>query len=136
MVIVSRYLGTAKSFDDDLITAFGNWFFRTSINFCFTRGLGWRYTDPMVIYRAVRRDVPERLDLFDSEAYQPMERWFNTKVSWEPLMSMRAARAKMSVGEIPGDEPPRIGGERKLQIVRWGATFLGQIVKEYLRGGR
>ena len=32
--------------------------------------------------------------------------------------------------EIPEDEPKRIGGERKLQIIRWGAAYLTQIIKE------
>jgi hypothetical protein len=33
--------------------------------------------------------------------------------------------------EIPGDEPPRIGGERKLRIWRWGAALYFQIWREY-----
>ena len=32
MVIVSRYKDNAKSYDDDLITSFGNWLFRFLIN--------------------------------------------------------------------------------------------------------
>ncbi len=32
MVIVSRYAGDAKSYDDDAVTAFGNWLFSTSIS--------------------------------------------------------------------------------------------------------
>jgi glycosyltransferase involved in cell wall biosynthesis len=93
MVIVSRYLVPARSYDDNPITRFGNWLFRTLINFCFTRTLPWRYTDPMVIFRALRKDLPERLGLFEADAYEPMERWFRTTISWEPLMSIRAARA-------------------------------------------
>ena len=38
----------------------------------------------------------------------------------EPVNSVRAAKAKLKVAEIPGDEPPRIGGEPKLQVLRWG----------------
>lgn len=33
MVIVSRYLDGAKSEDDDVITAFGNWLFTKTVNF-------------------------------------------------------------------------------------------------------
>jgi hypothetical protein len=36
------------------------------------------------------------------------------------------------VAEIPGDEPARIGGERKLQIIRWGLVFLYQVFMERL----
>ena len=32
MVIVSRYLGKAKSDDDDLLTGFGNWLFTKTVN--------------------------------------------------------------------------------------------------------
>jgi hypothetical protein len=34
------------------------------------------------------------------------------------------------VSEIPVGEPARIGGERKLQVVRWGAAYLLQTVRE------
>ena len=34
------------------------------------------------------------------------------------------------IGEIPGDEPERIGGERKLEIIRWGAAYYFQFVRE------
>ena len=32
----------------------------------------------------------------------------------------------MKVGEIPVDEPERIGGERKLKILKWGAAYYFQ----------
>ena len=35
MVIVSRYLGNAKSYDDDFITAFGNKIFVKKLNVFF-----------------------------------------------------------------------------------------------------
>ena len=35
MVKVSRYLGDAKSADDTLMTAFGNWMFTTAVNILF-----------------------------------------------------------------------------------------------------
>jgi hypothetical protein len=55
---------------------------------------------------------------------------FSTNVSWEPLLSIRAAKRGLKVGEIPGDEPKRVGGERKLQVWRWGAAFIYQILRE------
>ena len=51
MVIASRYLGPAKSDDDDTLTAFGNWMFTRLINLCH----GGRYTDAMGIYRDTGR---------------------------------------------------------------------------------
>src|SRR3989338_9219990 len=120
MVIVSRYAKGAKSDDDDVITGFGNWMFRTLINICH----GACYTDPMVIYRAYKKQLIYDLDLDKDKSYEKEERLFKTNISWEPLLSIRAAKRKLKIDEIPGDEPARVGGERKLQIWRWGAAFL------------
>ena len=54
MVIASRYLGSAKSEDDDIATSFGNWLFTRTVNILH-RG---NYTDVMVIFRAYRKNVP------------------------------------------------------------------------------
>jgi glycosyltransferase involved in cell wall biosynthesis len=129
MVIVSRYLGDAKSEDDSLVTRFGNWMFTTLINVCH----GGHYTDAMVIYRGYKKSLFHDLQLTDDSAFTLPEKLFFTKVSVEPLLSIRAARARLKVTEIPGDEPARIGGERKLQIIRWGLAFLYQVLTETLR---
>jgi hypothetical protein len=34
------------------------------------------------------------------------------------------------VAEIPGSEPPRIGGARKLQVLRWGAAYYFQFLRD------
>ena len=62
------------------------------------------------------------------------EKLFFCKISWEPLLSARAAKMGLRVAEIPGDEPPRIGGERKLLIWRWGAAYYYQIWREFFGG--
>ena len=128
MVIVSRYLPPAKSADDDVVTAFGNWFFTTSVNVLF----GGQYTDVMVMYRAFKRDILKRLDLEGDGPFAGPERVLHTKLGMEPLLSARAAKRKLKVGEIPGDAPPRIGGQRKLQIVRWGLGHVYQFAVERL----
>jgi len=125
LVIGSRYLGPAKSYDDDIVTGFGNWLFTRTVNLLH----GAHYTDAMVILRAFKRSLIYDLDLDKEESYTP-EKIFKTNVSWEPLMSVRAAKHKLKIGEIPVDEPVRIGGERKLQVLRWGATFLLQFIRE------
>jgi glycosyltransferase involved in cell wall biosynthesis len=126
MVIVSRYLAHARSEDDDVITSFGNWLFTRTINILH----GGRYTDAMGIYRAYRKGMIYDLDLDKDEAYTLPERLFRTVISWEPLMSVRAAKRRLRVVEIPGDEPARIGGHRKLQIWRWGAAYYFQFFHE------
>jgi len=126
MVIVSRYLGDAKSEDDDFVTGFGNWLFTSTVNFLH----GGNYTDVMVLYRAYKTQMIYDLDLDKDESFALPEKMFFTRISWEPLMSVRALKRKLKVGEIPGDEPPRIGGERKLQILRWGAAYYFQFFRE------
>ncbi len=126
MVIVSRYLGDAKSEDDDIVTGFGNWLFTSTVNFLH----GGNYTDVMVLYRAYKTQMIYDLDLDKDESFALPEKLFFTRISWEPLLSVRALKRKLKVGEIPGDEPPRIGGERKLQILRWGAAYYFQFIRE------
>jgi glycosyltransferase involved in cell wall biosynthesis len=126
MVIVSRYLGPAHSDDDDAITGFGNWIYTFTVNVLF----GGHYTDMMGIYRAYRTQIIKDLELVDDAGYIGAENMFSTNVSWEPLLSIRAAKRGLKVGEIPGDEPKRVGGERKLQVWRWGAAFIYQILRE------
>lgn len=131
MIIVSRYKDGAISEDDDFITAFGNWFFTKTINLLF----GSTYTDAMVMYRAFKADLPHRLGLDRQESYDLEERLFRTRISWDPLMSVRCAKQKMWVGEIAGDEPRRTGGKRKLQIVKWGCAYYFSFWKEYIKSG-
>lgn len=128
MVIASRYLGPAKSEDDDALTAFGNWLFTRTINVLH----GGRYTDVMGIYRAYRTALIRELELDQDKSHRTAERLFGTRISWEPLLSVRAARRKLKIAEIPGDEPPRIGGERKLQVWRWGAAYYFQVWRDFL----
>ena len=126
MVIVSRYLNGAKSYDDDVVTAFGNWLFTKTINVLH----GGNYTDAMGIFRAYKKSQIYALELEKEEGFATAERLFRTRISWEPLLSVRCAKMRSKVSEIPGDEPPRIGGERKLKILKWGAAYYFQIVRE------
>ena len=126
MVIASRYLNGAKSEDDDLVTAFGNWLFTKTVNLLH----GGKYTDAMVIFRAYKTKLIYDLELHKDEGYETAEKLFNTKIGWEPLLSVRAAKRKLKITEIPGDEPARIGGERKLKIFKWGAAYYFQFIRE------
>jgi glycosyltransferase involved in cell wall biosynthesis len=125
MVIASRYLDHAKSHDDNFVTRFGNWLFTKLINVFH----GSNYTDALVIYRIYRTSLFYELKMDTEESYN-MEKWFFTIMGIEPLLSIRCAKYKKKYTEIPEDEPKRIGGERKLQIIRWGSAYLTQIIKE------
>lgn len=111
LVIVSRYLDGAKSQDDDILTSFGNWLFTKSINLCFSGN----YTDTLVIFRAYKREI---LDYLNINA---------VRMTYEVQISIRAAKASLRIGEIPGDEPKRIGGLRKMSPFGVGIEILREI---------
>ncbi len=127
MVIASRYKPPARSDDDDLVTAFGNWLFTRTVNLLH----GGRYTDAMVIFRAYRKRLIQELELDQDRWYATPERLFGCRISWEPLLSARAARRRLKVTEIAGDEPVRVGGERKLRVIRWGASYYFQFIRDF-----
>lgn len=115
MVIASRYYKGAKSYDDDIVTAFGNRMFTFLINLLFRSNV----TDSLVMYRAFKRELVEELKI-------------NTKTaSWGTQFLVRAIRKKKKIGEIPGDEPPRIGGIRKMHPLKNGVTELARIISEF-----
>ncbi|HTL48855.1 MAG TPA: glycosyltransferase family 2 protein [Verrucomicrobiae bacterium] len=121
MVIVSRYLDGAKSEDDDPVTAFGNWMFTTMINVAF----GGHYTDSLVMFRAWVKD-----------SLGSISRVEFPRAGFEPLMSIRCAKEKRKVTEIPGDEPKRIGSARKMDPLKNGMDILRLIAAEKMARGR
>lgn len=114
MVVVSRYLPPAKSQDDHLISGFGNWMFTTLVNVLFRT----RFTDVLGFYRAYRINLLEELDL-------------EIKLSIDTQLNIRCAKRKKKVAEIPGDEPPRIGGQSSRSIIGNGLIELHTILDEW-----
>jgi glycosyltransferase involved in cell wall biosynthesis len=125
MVIVSRYLDDARSYDDTFITALANKVFTLTTNLFF----GGKYTDTMVIYRAYKKELIPALDLDKDSSYWLGERLIGKTMSWEMLLSIRAAKRKLKVAEIPGDEPPRTDGIARMQW-RWGFAYILQMFRE------
>lgn len=115
IVIASRYLEGAKSYDDDAITALGNKIFTGLTNLLF----GGKITDSLVMYRAYKRSIIEELKVD------------NKSSSWGGQLLFRALKKKKKIGEIPADEPPRIGGVRKMQPLRNGLVELSMILREF-----
>ena len=125
MVIVSRYLDNAKSEDDNFISALANKTFTGTINLLF----GGRYTDSMVIYRAYKKSLIYSLSLDQDSSYGFPEKLVGKPMSWEMLLSIRAAKRKLKVAEIPGDEPRRVDGTARTQW-RWGFAYILQLFRE------
>lgn len=126
MVIVSRYAKGAKNYDDDFMTGFGNWMFTNMINLFFHA----KYTDTFVMFRGYKKNLIHDLELDKDSSYFFEEHLLNIKVGLEPLLCIRCAKRKLKVADIPGDEPARLGGTRKLKIFRYGMAHLIQIIRE------
>jgi len=119
LVIVSRYKDDAKSYDDTITTAFGNHMFTSLVNLLF----GTSYTDTLVGFRAYRKETYNKLKLdLDSDG-----------LSWPLQGNIQFAIKGFKVGEIPGDEPKRIGGQRKMRIFGTGFEILFLIMREFFR---
>lgn len=124
MVIASRYKDGAKSEDDTRLTAFGNFMFTKIINFLF----GGHYTDALGMYRAFRKELITSLKLNN-----------NKNEIFEVLLSIRAAKRKLKIAEIPGDEPPRVDKEDSrahpgiLGRFKGGLKMIFIIAKEFFK---
>ncbi len=118
MVCVSRYLPPAKSYDDTLITAFGNWMFSKMIRY-----LGkFPLTDSLNMYRGFNRRI----------IYLPEFQAFLRGPVFEPLVAAVANYRNMRIYEIPGDEPKRIGGRSKMSVLYNGSCILWMVIRMYL----
>jgi glycosyltransferase involved in cell wall biosynthesis len=120
LVIASRYKDGAKSYDDDILTRFGNRFFTELINLLF----GSSYTDTQVAFRAYRRECYEKVkEKMDADG-----------LTWCGQISIVFRKNKFRICEIPADEPKRIGGKRKMSPVKTGWAILSLIIRERFRG--
>lgn len=115
MVIASRYTGGAKSEDDDWLTAFGNWMFTKIINVLFSA----RYTDSLVMMRAWKKEIFPKIQIRVDRA------------GFEPHICIVCAKLKLKTGDIPGDEPKRIAGIRKMNPFLNGGAIVLTILMEF-----
>jgi glycosyltransferase involved in cell wall biosynthesis len=132
VVYVSRYLPPAKSYDDGLITGFGNFFFTWIVNVLFKA----RFTDLLGGFRAYNRAAVLKMGLDVQEEQNRFTQRFDLLNVWEVAGCIRAAKLRLAVKEIPGDEPKRIGGKSKVSILWNGSMLVAQIVFEIFLGRR
>jgi len=115
LVIASRYAPGAQSDDDDWLTGIGNWMFTAIVNVLFWTS----YSDVLTGFRAYRRSKFLQLQM-DTPG-----------LSWPAQSCMRAARAHLKTVDVPADEPPRIGGQRKMKPFKTGMEISLLILKDF-----
>ena len=116
VVQISRFGKSGSSDDDSLLTAFGNQMFTFLVNIFF----GGHLTDALYGYKIVKKKVFEDLDL-DADF-----------LTLEQQISIRTSKFSLKIAEIGGNEPARIGGERKMIPHIVGSQLSKQIIKEFI----
>lgn len=116
LVVGSRYIGGAKSYDDDALTRIGNRIFTSLTNILF----GSTYSDALIGFRGFRRDAYKKLHMTADG------------LEWSIQLPIQFAKHRMKIVDIPADEPRRIGGVRKMRPFRTGLRILRTLLKERL----
>ena len=112
-VKVSRYYNNAKSYDDSIITGFGNRMF----NFLILIFYGFKTTDALGIYYGVKKSLFQRLKI----------NFKNTAINTELIIKCKIFKIKCI--DIEGDEFRRVGSESKRPIILHGINELLTILK-------
>ncbi len=116
MITVSRYFKDAKSYDDNLISGFGNWMFTFLVNLLFRT----KYTDVLGIYRCFKKSLIKELGIkFDL-------------LSISTTLCIRCKKRDKKVIDIAGDEPDRVGGQSYRSYIKNGIQELYTIFREFI----
>jgi hypothetical protein len=115
IVHISRFGKNSVSDDANLLERFGNNMFTFLVNAFF----GGNYTDALNGFRIIKRSIWDKLKT-DAQY-----------LNIEQQTCIRLAKLKTPIYEIEGNEPARIGGERKMRPLTTGAQLSYQILKEF-----
>ena len=116
IVHINRFGKTAKSEDPGLITGFGNRMFTFFVNVFF----GGHFGDCLDGFKIVKRNTILDLKL-DAK-----------RENYEQQICIRAAKLGKKIFEVDGNEPKRIGGERKMSPLYTGYQLSRQILLEFI----
>ena len=116
LVQINRFGKTSNSEDPGPITGFGNRIFTFLVNVFF----GGRLGDTLDGFKIIKKEV-----LLDLKIDAKGE-------NFEQHICIRALKAGNSICEIEGDEPKRIGGERKMTPFATGIELSKQIIQEFI----
>ena len=112
-VKVSRYYKGSKSYDDTIITGFGNFLFSFIVRLIY----GAKCTDALNIYYGLKKSL----------FYDLKINFKNTAINTEVTIKVHVNKVKYT--DIGGDEPMRAGGVSKRPIIYHGIMELFTIIK-------
>ena len=115
-VIITRFGKTSINDDARLIDGFGNKMFTFIANILF----GGHLTDTLSGSRAITRSAWNEIK-FNA---------FKTDSTYQ--ISVRAMKKKQKMLEIDGNEPARIGSERKMHRIPTSMHLVSRVVKEFI----
>ena len=115
VVHISRFGKRSVSNDANWLERFGNNMFTFLVNSFF----GGNYTDALNGFRIIKRSIWDKLKT-DAQY-----------LNIEQQICIRLTKLKIPIYEIEGNEPARIGGERKMRPLITGAQLSYQILKEF-----
>ena len=116
IVHINRFGKTSKSEDPGLITGFGIRMFTFLVNVFF----GGHFGDCLDGFKIVKRISILELKL-DAK-----------RENYEQQICIRAAKLGKKIFEVDGNEPKRIGGERKMSPLYTGYQLSRQILREFI----
>jgi len=117
LVVGSRYIDGARSYDDTLITRFGNWCFTRIVNLLFHAS----FSDAMMGFRAYRISAFRTMEVDEDGLTFPTQG------------SIQFTKYGYKIAEVGASEPKRIGGVRKAHNFYTGIELLKMIGREYVR---
>lgn len=119
MVHINRFGKTSHSEDPGPITGFGNRMFTFLVNVFF----GGHFGDCLNGFKIIKKDVLLEMKMdADREDY-------------EQQLCIRALKLGKKIYEVDGNEPKRIGGERKMAPLYTGYKLSKQIIREFIFWG-
>ena len=116
IVHISRFGKASDSEDAGIIDNFGNRMFAFLVNVFF----GGHLTDALYGYKIIKKKVFQDLNL-DAEF-----------LTLEQQICIKSSKFGLKIAEIDGNEPSRIGGERKMIPHIVGSQLSYQIIKEFI----
>jgi glycosyltransferase involved in cell wall biosynthesis len=117
LVVGSRYIDGARSYDDTVVTRFGNWCFTKIVNVLFHAS----FSDAMMGFRAYRIAAFRTMEVDEDGLTFPTQG------------SIQFTKYGYKVGEVGASEPKRIGGVRKAHNFYTGLELIKMIAREYVR---